>query len=164
MELLKMLSANELVAQIISFLILFFLLRAFAWKPILKVLDERGDHIASELKEIEEQKQAALKAKADFEGKLSSIEVVAKVKIQGMMEEAEKSAQRIKDDAQREAARIIIKAEANTKYEAVKAKEEIKDEVANLVLGAAELLLEEKVTSAQDKKLVNEFLDKLDRA
>ena len=40
-ELLKLLSGSEIVAQIISFLLLFFLLRAFAWKRFLAVLDAR---------------------------------------------------------------------------------------------------------------------------
>ncbi len=49
MELLKLLSTNEIVAQVLSFLILLFLLRKFAWKKILKILDERKEKIALEL-------------------------------------------------------------------------------------------------------------------
>jgi len=52
MELLKLLSANEIVAQIISFLLVFTLLRIFVWKHFLKILDDRRDRIASELKVI----------------------------------------------------------------------------------------------------------------
>lgn len=163
MELLKMLSANEVVAQIISFLVLLFLLKAFAWKPILKLLDERRDNIAAEFKKIEGEKTQAEKMKAEFEQKLQTIEDAAKLKVQEIMSDADKAAQGIKDDAHREAARIIKKAEVATKYEAVKAKEEIKDEIANLVLGATELLLEEKVTEEQDRKMAKEFIERLNK-
>lgn len=158
-----MLSTNEVVAQIVNFLVLLFLLRAFAWKPILKLLDERRDNIAAEFKKIEDQKREAEKIKSEFEQKLRGIEDVAKVKIQEMMAGADKATQGIKDDAHREAARIIKKAEIDTKYESVKAKEEIKGEIANLVLGATELLLEEKITEEQDKKLVREFIERLNK-
>ncbi len=163
MELLKMLSTNEVVAQIVSFLVLLFLLKAFAWKPILKLLDERRDNIAAEFKKIEDQKRDAEKTKAEFEQKLQAIEDVAGVRIQEMMAEADKAVQGIKDDAHREAARIIKKAEVDTKYESVKAKEEIKDEIANLVLGATALLLEEKVTEEQDRKMAREFIERLNK-
>jgi F-type H+-transporting ATPase subunit b len=163
MELLKMLTASEVAAQIISFLILLFLLRAFAWKPILKLLDQRRDNIASELKKIEDDKREAEATKAEFESKLRAIEDVARAEIQEMLAGAEKEAQGIKDDAHREAARIIQKAEVNARYESVKAKEEIKDEVAELVLEATGLLLEEKITEQQDKKLAGEFIERLNK-
>ena len=70
MELLKLLSASELVAQIVSFLILFFLLRALMWKRILGVLDERKNRIATELQNIDDTKGTVEKLKADFETKL----------------------------------------------------------------------------------------------
>jgi F-type H+-transporting ATPase subunit b len=164
MELLKLLSTNEIVAQIISFLILLFLLKAFAWKPMLRILDQRRENIAAELKRIEDQKLEAQKTRVEFEQKLKSIEDIAKARIQDMMGQADKDARAIKDDAHREASRIISKAEADTAYELVKAKEQIKDEVAKLVLGATEMLLEEKITEERDKKLVDEFIDRLDKA
>ena len=54
MGLLKLLNANEIAAQIITFLILLFLMKRFAWKPFFKVLDDRRERIASEFKKIDE--------------------------------------------------------------------------------------------------------------
>jgi F0F1-type ATP synthase membrane subunit b/b' len=56
MELLKLLSGSEIVAQIISFLVLLFILRIFLWDKVLKVLDNRRERIASEFKQIEDTK------------------------------------------------------------------------------------------------------------
>ena len=56
MELLKMLSASEVFAQILSFFLLLFLLRKFAWKKILGLLDQRKEKITSDFKEIENNK------------------------------------------------------------------------------------------------------------
>ena len=63
MGLLKLLNANEIAAQIITFLILLFLMKRFAWKPFLKVLDDRRERIASEFKKIDEAKSAAEKVR-----------------------------------------------------------------------------------------------------
>jgi F0F1-type ATP synthase membrane subunit b/b' len=52
-ELLKMLSGSEILAQILSFFILLFLLRIFAWKKILGLLDQRKEKISSQLSEID---------------------------------------------------------------------------------------------------------------
>jgi F-type H+-transporting ATPase subunit b len=72
MELLKLLSAPELIAQIISFLILFFILRAFAWKKFLNILDQRKERIAAEFNKIESAKAQLEKLKQEYEGKLAS--------------------------------------------------------------------------------------------
>ena len=56
MELLKMLSGNEIVAQILCFFLLLFLLKHFAWKKILDLLDQRKEKISSQLGEIENTK------------------------------------------------------------------------------------------------------------
>ena len=60
MDLLKLLTAKEIVAQIISFLLLMALLRVFAWKKLLNLLDERRARIASEFKKIEDTQAANL--------------------------------------------------------------------------------------------------------
>ena len=64
MELLKLLSTNEIIAQIASFLLLFIILKAFAWKRVLRILDQRAERIAAEFKSIEDSKEgvAALKS------------------------------------------------------------------------------------------------------
>ncbi|MDD5681425.1 MAG: hypothetical protein PHI59_09330, partial [Candidatus Omnitrophica bacterium] len=77
MELLKMLSANEIVAQVIGFLILLILLRAFAWKKVLGLLDKRKERIASEFNKIEEAKADIEKIRLDYDAKLASIEQAA---------------------------------------------------------------------------------------
>ena len=46
MDLLKQFSTNEIFAQIVGFLLLLFLLRAFAWKKLLRLLDDRRERIS----------------------------------------------------------------------------------------------------------------------
>lgn len=163
MELLKLLSASELVAQIVSFLFLFFLLRALMWKRILGVLDERKNRIATELQNIDDVKSTVGKLKADYESKLGSAEAIGKVKIQEAILEGQRVAEEIKKEAQGQAEKIIENARADTRYELARAKEELKDEIVDLVLKTTEHVIQEKLTPQEDRKVVENFLDRLEK-
>ncbi|MCX5697453.1 MAG: F0F1 ATP synthase subunit B [Candidatus Omnitrophica bacterium] len=163
MELLKLLSASEIFAQVVSFLILLFVLRIFLWKRILKVLDDRKEKIASEFKGIEEGKLEVEKLKSDYEAKLKTIEDTAKAKIQEAINEGEEILGKMRKDAQEEGRKVIEDAKAGIKYEIAKAREDLKDEIIGLVLSAAEEVLQQKITEKEDKKVVEDFIERVDK-
>ncbi len=163
MELLKLLSASEIFAQVVSFLILLFVLRIFLWKRILKVLDDRKEKIASEFKRIEQGKLEVEKLKSDYEAKLNTIEDIAKAKIQEAIDEGEQLLGKMRKDAQEEGQKVIEDAKASIKYEVAKAREELKDDIIGLVLSATEEVLEQKITEKEDKKIVEDFIERVDK-
>src|SRR3989338_9782732 len=73
---------QEILTQIFGFLIILVLLRIFAWKPILKLLDERKKRIASEFDNIEKAKQEMAKLREEYEVKLKEIDLEARKRIQ----------------------------------------------------------------------------------
>ncbi len=158
MELLKLLSTSEIVAQLISFLILFFILKKFAWKPILKILDDRKGKIASDFKNIEDTKAEVSKLKADYEKQISVIEDTKRAKLQEAIKEGSKLAEEIKKKAQEEAQRIIDTAKDSIKYEVEQAKKELKEKIVDLTIEVTEKIIKEKLTEEKDKKLIDDFL------
>jgi F-type H+-transporting ATPase subunit b len=162
MELLKMLSGSELVAQIVSFLILLVLMRIFVWKKILKILDDRKERIAGEYKAIEETKLELSKLKNDYADKFNTIENTAKIKIREAVEEGKKITEEMRKKAYEESQDIIEDARDNIKYELAKAKEDLKNQIVDLTIKATEDVIEEKLTEDNDRKLINNFLDKID--
>ena len=162
MELLKLLSTSEIVAQIISFLLLLVLLRVFFWKHLLKLLDDRKARIAGQIKDIEDAKLDIEKLRSDFETKLSSIDEIAREKIKEAGELSKKMAEQSKKDANLEAENILNAARSNIKYEIAKAKEELKDQIIDLTIKATANLVSEKLTEEDDKRIVGDFLDKID--
>ncbi len=163
MELLKSLSANEIVAQVVSFLLLLTLLRIFAWKKLLKMLDDRRERIASEFRKIEDAQSAVEKLRADYDKRLAGIEAEARAKIQEAVAEGKKVSQEIREGARQEARTILDKAQENIEIEVSKAKQELKERVVELTLGTTEKLLKEKVTDEKDRKLASDFLDELEK-
>ncbi len=158
MELLKLLSANEIAAQVVSFLLLLFLLRRYMWKPVLKVLDTRRETVASELKRIEDAKQEVSDMKDDYEEKLAHIENTARAKIEEAIQEGRKVADQIRADAEDKSKKIIENANEAIKDELAKAKEELRETAVDLAIGAAEKVIDEKLTSEGDRELVKDFL------
>ena len=162
MDLLKMLSANELIAQAISFLVLLVLLRAFAWKKILGLLDERKERIASEFKRIDDTKAEVARLKADLEANLASIEETRRRRIQEAIAEARILTDEIRKKAHQDSQDIINTARENIKHELANAKEELKNRVIELTMAATENLIREKLSDEADRALVREFLEKVD--
>ena len=164
MELLKLLNTNEIIAQVINFLILLFLLRLFFWKRILKLLDQRKAKIHSELKRIEETKAELESLKSEYETQLDFIDDKAREKIREAVEEGKTIVGEMTKVAHREAQKIVESAKQDIKYEIAKAKEEMRDEIVDLTIKSAENLIGEKLTEADDKRLVEDFLKQVDKA
>jgi len=163
MELLKLLSASEIVAQIISFLILLFLLRIFLWKKILSLLDQRSEKIASELKSTEAARLEIEKLKTDYAARLNSIDLVANERIKEAVNEGRKIGEEIKKKAQEQAKEILEDGNESIKQEFLKAKEELKSYIVDLSLTAAENIIERRLTDKDEKKLVEDFLETIDK-
>ncbi|MDD5595857.1 MAG: F0F1 ATP synthase subunit B [Candidatus Omnitrophica bacterium] len=163
MELLKLLSASEIFAQVVSFLLLLFLLRIFFWKKVLGILDARKERIADGLKRIEDSQAEVAKLKSDYEAKLGAIEVIVREKIQEATEQGRKITEEVRKKAYEEAQDIIENSRTNIKYELAKAREELKEQIIDLTIKATENLIQEKLTEEDDKKIVENFLEKIDK-
>ncbi len=162
MELLKLLSANEIVAQIITFLILLFLMKRFMWKPFLGILDKRRELVASEFKKIDDTKAEVEKLKAGYENKLSSIETQAKEMFRLTVEEGKKAAEEIRQSAREESEKIFAKAQESIKAEVAKAEEELKNRMVNLTIDVASKVIEEKLTVENDRAIVENFIKEME--
>lgn len=162
MELLKLLSANEIVAQIVSFLVLFFILRAFVWEKILKLLDSRKERIADEFKKIEDTKLEIEALKSGYQDKLNIIEESARNMIKEAAKEAGVLADTIKKQAYLDSERIIENTKVQVSLELEKAREELKNQIIDLTIESTEKVIKERMDDEHDKKLVADFIERLD--
>jgi len=161
-DLLKLLSTNEIVAQIVNFLILLLILRIFLWKRVLAILEQRREKIASEFKKIEDAHAQVARRQAEYEAKFAAIEVEAEKKIQEAIAEGRKITDEVRKKAHEEAQEIIKNAKANIQHELSHAKEELKDRIIDLTIAAAESVIEDRLTEEEDRRLVKDFLNRMD--
>ncbi|MBF0217334.1 MAG: F0F1 ATP synthase subunit B [Candidatus Omnitrophica bacterium] len=162
MAILKLLSANELVTQIVNFLILLFIMRIFFWKRVLAFLDERKARIEAEFKSAQDAKRSAETLRAEYEKDLKSIEARAIVTMQEAVAQGKKHAEEIVKKAHVEAQTVIEVARSAMHAEVLKEREAIKEDIVNLAMQAMGAVIEEKLTEESDKKIIGEFLDKMD--
>jgi F-type H+-transporting ATPase subunit b len=134
--------------QVISFLILFWVLYKFGIKPTISTMDERNAKIAAGLKNAEET-QARLAAAAE-----ESAQIVrnAQLEAQKYIEEARKSTKEFSDKQQAEAvaraADTLAKAQQAIELEHKKMLEQARTEIARLVIKTTEQVLAKKLSDA----------------
>ncbi|HBO16715.1 MAG: ATP synthase subunit b [Candidatus Moranbacteria bacterium GW2011_GWE2_35_2-] len=163
MELLSNLGINSklVLAQIINFFVLLYILKKFVYKPILKILEERSDKIEKGLKDAEE----SSKKLKEIEEKEKKVLTIAKKEAQGIIASAEQSAKAVKkeieDDAKNRVEKILQDANKKLEEERMKMISEVKTEMANLVVLATEKIINEKLSEEKDKKLVEKIIDEL---
>jgi F-type H+-transporting ATPase subunit b len=109
------LDVKLLIAQVINFLILFFVLSKLLYKPLLKILDERKRKV-----------EDSLKSAKMIEEKLAKLEEKEKEILKSAVSKAEEEKGRIVEIAQEEKKRIISEAKQAGEKEVQKAIERIK--------------------------------------
>lgn len=162
MELLKLLSANELVAHAASFLVLLLLMRIFVWKKVFTMLDKRKEKIAADLSTIEKDKKDAASIKAEYEARLRLVDVEAQKLIQVAVQEGRKITEEVRQKAREEGHAIVENARKAVQFELERARKELKEELVDITIRAAENLIEEKLTEDQDRRIVEDFLQKIE--
>ncbi len=147
-----------MIWSIINFLVLFFLLKRFLWKPVLSIIEAREKEIAAQLEQAENAREDAVKVKEDYERRLAEAQRRAEEIIARATRKAEDLANEIKEKAQAEAAEILERAEETIRREKEEALAELRDQVADLALEVASKVLGRAVTDADHERLARQFL------
>lgn len=151
----------QIFTQIVSFLVMFWVLKRYAWKPLLSLLDERRNKIQSEFDEIASQKKDIDKLNEDYRERLKEIDSLAKSKMQEAINEGKHVALEIQQDAHAKAQAIISQARMDLQGEILKAKEQFKTEIINMVMTATEKVLDTKLDKEKQNDLMKNLINKM---
>ena len=148
---------------IITFLLVLFLLSKFAWKPLLKVLQEREDEIKSSLKDAEVAKTELEKVNLESEKILNNARAEAR-KIQAESKSvSEKQRDEIIHKAKEEAKKIVVNAESRIKMEKDLAIKQIQEKVIELTFSISEKVIKKNLTTGDNKKIIKDSLKSLEK-
>lgn len=143
-----------LFIQIIVFFILVGFTMKFVWPPITKALDERVQKIADGLSAAERAKSELAAADQLVKKELAE----ANVQTAARLSDAEKRAQLIIDEARlrasQEAQKIVADAQAEIEQQSVRAREALRNQVAELAVQGAEQILRREVDTAAHAELL----------
>lgn len=147
------------LSQLLAFLALLWVMKKWAWRPFLKILQDRTQTIQSAFDAIEEQKKQVQSLADAYTQKLAGIEKMTQAKLDEAIAQGQMQAKQIQDEAQKQAREIIDKAQASIAHELTLAQHKLHDQVVDLVLKTTEKLLEGRLDPEMDKGRVAKFLE-----
>ena len=150
-----------LIAQILNFLFLVFILAKFVYKPLLNVMEARKNKIASDLEAADTAQVEAEAVKAEYAAKLAD----ARQEAQAIIENARKNAQAAHDkimaETKAEQDQVVAAAKEAIELEKQKALADVRAQVISLSMMAASKIVEQKLGSEEDKKMAGEIVDSI---
>ena len=158
---MNLIDVPQVLTQILGFLLMVWILRRYAWGPVIGMLEARREKIAGEFKEADRQKVEALELKARYDTELKGIEAQARQRIQDAVAEGQRIAAEIKAQAHQDATARLERAADDIAREREKAKEILKEQVIGLSLRTAEKILRQKLDDPAQRKLVGEFIEEV---
>ena len=134
-------SFGLIVWTLLAFLIVFFILKKYAWKPILNSLDAREKNIASSLETAERIKQEMAEMKNENEALLAKAREEGAQLLKEARETRDKIVNEAKEQAKADASRIVAEAQQAIQQQKMAAITEVKNQVSILVIEVAEKVL-----------------------
>lgn len=153
----------RIVWEVVNFFILVWLLKRYLYKPITEMLDKRYEKIKNEISSAENSNKEAERHRQRYEAELGK----ARERAQEIIEDAERrgkeKAQEIISEAKDEALRI----QKRNIEEIARAKEEamaqLKQELAAMSLMIASKYMQEELYKGQQEKLIEKYINTLDK-
>ena len=158
-ELFGHISLGLFILQTILFIALIFLLKKFAWKPILDAVNEREDGIKNALLSAKNAKKEMQNLKSDNEKLLAEARAERDVMMKEAREIKDKMINDAKSEAQAAGEKMIAQAKAAIESEKNAAMADLKNQVSSLSLEIAEKVLRDELSNKDSQtKLVEKML------
>ena len=150
-----------LLAQVVNFTILLLLLKKIAYKPIMKVLDERKHKIETSVRQSEE----VVKKLAETESRQKEIIGRAEKESSRIIEETKSAAKKLQEETiantNIKIEETIFRGKEAIKLEREKMVSEVKSDMADLVAETTKKILGKTLTSKDNEELVKKSLNEL---
>ncbi len=143
---------------IVNFLLLAFLLAKFAWKPLMKSLDDREKQIAEDISGARKAKEDAETIKKQLEQTLADTAKESSKRIKEASEAGEQQRQTIIAQAKDEAQNLISQAKTEIEAETQKAIAAVRKELVDTTMLAARKVIGKETDKAVNEKLIEDLL------
>lgn len=140
------------VWNFIAFLVVLFLLRKFAWQPILKSLNERETKIADSIATADRVKAEMAQMQNENEALMAKAREERAALLKDAKETRDKIVNEAKEQAKLEANKIVAEAQVAINNQKKAALAEVKNEVGNLVIEVAEKVLRRELANKAEQE------------
>ena len=151
------------IAQIVNFLILVWLLKRFLYKPVLSAIDERNKKIADQLQEAAAKKADADKEHDLFLQKNIQFDNERAAKMDGLQEEVDSEKKRLLDEVRDESNALRTKYDESLKQQERDMQDAIKRKTQDAVFSIAGKALADIADANLEEKAIQVFIKKIER-
>lgn len=155
---------QQLLTHAVGFLVTLWILKRFAWGPLMAMMEERRNKIRTDFEEIEQERSKVSELEAEYQAKLRDIDDERRAKLIEAVEEGRKVAADIKQKAQQDVFGMNNKAKADIERDLAKAKVQLRDDMVHITVRAAEKLLRERLDDARQRDLIGRMIQDLEKA
>jgi len=143
----------------INFMILYFFMRKFLFKPVTQFMENRTNMIKDSLDNAEKSKTEASQLKLQYDEKLKSAKDEADKIINDAIAKANKEHEEILNNARKDAEAILAKGREEIERERSQMIKEVKSQVTGLALAVASKVVEANMDNENNRKLAEKFID-----
>jgi F-type H+-transporting ATPase subunit b len=148
-----------LITQIVTFLILLVVLRVFAYKPVMKMLDERSNKVKESIEQAEAVRTESARAEEELKKRLEEAGREGQERIARAMKAGEEVKQRAQEEAKKEADALLQRARAEIQQERDEAVGEVRRQFADLTVLAAGKVIERSLDKEAHRDLIDKVLE-----
>jgi len=145
--------------SLINIAVLFILLRLILWKHVIRFLSARAERVRLDLENVEARRREADGLKAEYEGKIESIEAQGRELMRESQIKASEEAGEIVMEAREKARLMVLEARQRIEEEKERAVESAHHEIAQLATDMAGRILRREVSSDDSKNAVERFFE-----
>jgi len=148
-----------MIWTVITFIVLLFVLKRVAWKPILTALDKRENDIKESLAQAEKAKDEAKQILEENQANLAKAEEESKKIIEQSRAYAESLKEQLMRESKEQAKKIVDEASSEIQRKKDAAFEELKGQIAEIAVGAAEKIIRESLDAQKSKQVIDKYLN-----
>jgi F-type H+-transporting ATPase subunit b len=152
-----------IIWTVITFVILLFILKKVAWKPILNSLKEREKFISDSLEKAEIAQKEAEKLFEENKANLAKADEEAQKIITQGREYADKLKTQIIDESKIEAKKIVEAATSEIERKNKEAMASLKEQIVEIAVNAAEKIIRENLDKDKQKNIVDKYIQELSK-
>lgn len=163
MEIVKNFGLNPvlLAAQILNFLIVFFILKKFLYKPVLDVLKKRQTTIKDGLKQAEDARIKLEKVIIEERNILRTAQIQSKQIIEDAKEESIKITKQMNEDVKKQTEKLLNDTKEQIARESIETEKRLAVNTSKLAITFLEKTLREFFSSKEQKEVISNALKKI---
>lgn len=149
---------GSMIYMIVFFIVLLWLLKKFAWSPLMDIMEERENYVANEIEAAEKSRKEAEIAAKEAEERLKHTRQEAQAIIEEARETGIRQEREILQAARDEAVRLKEAAKEDIQNEKEKAIQALQDQVASLSVLIASKVIEKEINEQDQEQLISDYI------